>query len=260
MSVQSSRRYYINSENRLSGTSSNFSYNIDIPDGSNFDSVLVVDMSIPFTYYIVRAGNNFFWLREKGVDTLITVPRGNYDVESFASTLTSLLNSNSPNGWTYQMTIDMTLAKYTYTVTGNGTDQPSFVLVNHLADQTGFPTNSTNTLVGNTLLSTDVLNFAGPNVLYLHSDIVDDSSSILQGAYPSNTIPFSFITKQCPDPDLYTKKLRTNSSGVFNFSVTDGDNNEINLNGGEVVFELMLYKKLSIGDLFKKYVELQFSK
>ena len=260
MSVQSSRRYYVNSENRISGTSSNFTYTFDIPDGSNFDSCLVVDMSIPFTYYIVRTGNNFFTLRELGVDTVITVPRGNYDARTFATALVALLNTNSPNGWTYSITLDMTLAKYTYTVTGNGANQPSFILVNHLADQTGFATFSTNTFVASLLTSTDVLNFAGPNCLYVHSDMVDDQSSILQSLYPSNTIPFSFITKSCPDPDLYTKKLRTNNSGVFSFSVTDSDNAEIDLNGGEVVFELMLYKKLTIGDMFKKYLELGLAK
>lgn len=260
MSVQSSKRYYVNSEYRISGTSSNFTYQFDIPDGSNFDSCLVVDMSIPFTYYIVRTGNNFFWLKEKGVDTLITVPRGNYDADSFITILLQLLNTHSPNGWTYDMVLDMTTSKYTYTVSGNGADQPSFVLVNHLAEQTGFAINSTNDFVGNTLVSTDVLNFAGPNCLFLHSDMVDDQNSVLQSLYPSNTIPFSFITKSCPNPDLYTKKLRTNSSGVFSFSVTDSDNAEVNLNGGEVVFELMLYKKLTIGDMFKKYMELQLTK
>lgn len=260
MSVQSSKRYYINSEKRISGTSSNFTYAFDIPDGSNFDSCLVVDISIPFTYYIIRTGNNTFTLREKGVDSQLTIPRGNYDARTFATFLTSLLISISPNGWIYSITLDMTLAKYTFTVSGNGVDQPSFILTNHLADQTGFATYSTNTFAGNVLVSTDVLNFAGPNCIFLHSDIVDDQTSVLQSLYPSNTIPFSFMTKSCPNPDLYTKKLRTNASGIFSFSITDSDNAEINLNGGEVVFELMLYKKLSIVDLFKKYMELQMTK
>jgi hypothetical protein len=217
-------------------------------------------MSIPFTYYIIRAGNNTFTLREEGVDTVITVPRGNYEAETFATELPILLNQNSPNSWVYSMSLDMTTAKYTYSVSGNGVSQPSFILDNHLGDQTGFAISSTNTFVDNTLVSTDVINFAGPNCIFLHSDIVDDQSSVLQSLYPSNTIPFSFITKSCPNPDLYTKRLRTNASGTFTFSVTDNDNNEINLNGGEVVFELMLYKRLTIGDMFKKYMELQLAK
>jgi len=257
MSVQQSRRYYINSENRIQGTSSNFTVSIDIPDGSNFDSCLVVDISVPMSYYIIRQGQNTFTLREKDVDTTITVSRGNYDARSFAEVLISLLNKASPNHWVYSMDLDFTIAKYNYTVSGNGTDQPSFILTNHLADQTGFATYSTNLFVGNTLQSTDVLNFSGPNCVYLHSDIVDDQTSVLQCLYPSNTTPYSFITKSCSDPDLNTKKLRTTSTGIFQFSITDSENNEINLNGGEVAFELMLYKRLSIADLFRKYMEMQ---
>lgn len=257
MSVQSSKRYYINSENRTSGTSSNFTYDIDIPDGANFDSCLVVDLSVPFTYYIVRAGHNFFSLTENGVDVVITVPRGNYDARSFADTLTGLLNSSSPNSWVYTIQLDMTLAKYKYSVSGNGAIQPIFSFSNHLADQTGFGKFSTNTFVGDELISSYVLNFAGPNCLFLHSDMVGEDTSVLQSLYPSNTIPFSFITKACPDPDLYSKRLRTNHAGVFSFSITDAENTEINLNGGEIVFELMLFRKLTIGDLFKRYVEMQ---
>ena len=260
MSVQSSKRYYINSENRLSGTSSNFTYNIDIPDNSNFDSCLVVDISIPYSYYVIRAGHNFFTLRENGVDTVINIPRGNYDSETFATNLSALMNSNSPNGWVYTITLDMATAKYNYSVSGNGLLQPTLIFSNHLADQAGFGKSSTNTFSGNILVSTNTLNFAGQNVLLLHSDIINEDTSVLQSIYQSNAIPFSYLTKSCPDPDLYTKKLRTTTSSTFSFSITDGDGDEINLNGGEIVFELMLFKKLTLGDLFKKYLELQIRK
>lgn len=256
MSVVRSQIYYINSQNRVSGTSSNFTYQIDIPDGSNFDSALVLNMSIPLSYYLVRVLNNFFTLRELGVDTLITIPRGNYDARTFMTSLTSLLNSSSPHGWIYTMSLDTTLAKYTYSVSGNSSNQPSFILTTHLADQTGFSDSSTNTFVSDSLTSTDVLNFVSTNCLYLHSDLVDDSTSILQEVYSNNTIPYSFIVWNCVNPDLYTKRLKSNSSSTFSFSLTDVDNNEVNLNGSEIAITLMLYKKLSLSDMFRKYLEI----
>ena len=255
MSVIRSQIYYINSSNRVSGTSSNFTYTIDIPDGSNFDSCLVLSMSIPLTYYTIRVLNNFFTLQELGSNITITIPRGNYDARTFATTLTGLLNSGI-NGWIYSISLDMTTAKYTYSVTGNSGNQPSFIFTNHLVDQMGFDDNSTNTFVSDTLTSTEVLNFVSTNCLYLHSDLVDDQTSILQEVYSNNTIPYSYIIYNCLNADLYTKRLRTNASSTFNFSLTDIDKNVIDLNGEEIAVTLMLYKKLSLADMFKKYLQI----
>lgn len=259
MSVLRSQIYYISSENRTSGTSSNFTYQLDIPDGGNYDSAVILSMSIPLSYYLIRPPYNTLILRENGVDTTITITEGNYDARTFASSLTSLLNTNSPNHWTYAMSLDTILAQYTYTVTGHSS-QPSFILTNHLADQTGFDINSTNTFTGGTLVSTNVLNFVSTNSLFLHSDLVDDTTSILQEIYSNNTIPYSFIVYNCVNTDLYTKRLRTNSSGTFTFSLTDFHNVEVDLNGQDISITLMLYKRLSLGDMFKKYMEMQIAK
>ena len=106
MSVVRSQIYYINSSNRISGNSSNFSYEIDIPDGSNFDSCLVLSMSIPRSYYLIRVTANTLILKEDTTSVTITVTPGNYDWREFSSVLTTQLNTLSPNGWVYSISFD----------------------------------------------------------------------------------------------------------------------------------------------------------
>ena len=258
MSIVRSQIYYINSADCISGTSSNFNYAIDIPDGSNFDSCLVLSMSIPRSYYLIRVTANTLILTENGVNVNITITPGNYDSDQFATTLSSALTSASPNNWIYSMSLNLQTAMYTYTVSGNSS-QPSISVSSHLADQTGFVINSTNTFISNSLTSTDVINFVSTNGIFLHSDMVDDTTSILQEVYSDNTQPYSYIVHKSYH-DMYTKRLRTNQSGIFNFSITDSENVEINLRGNDIAVTLMLYKKLSLSDLFKKYVEMQMAK
>jgi hypothetical protein len=228
---------------------------LDIPQGVHYDSVCVVAASIPISFYLIRSPSNTLYLRELGVDTLITVPQGNYTARSFATTLSALLTSNSPNLWTYTMSLNLTIAKYTYTVSGNGLDQPSIVLSSHLADQTGFDLVSTNTFVANTILSTDVINFVSTNTFYIHSNIVQGQSSVLQEIYSNNTVPFSYATWICPSVELYSKRMSTNVNNVYDFSVTDEHGNVIELNGQNVALTLSLYRKRDISEMFKNLLQ-----
>src|SRR5690606_31114244 len=107
----------------------------------------------------------------------IVVPVGNYTRKSFASTIQSLLTTNSPNGYTYTVTYPTSSTvpdtrKYTYTVSNNGGVQPIFTFVtsNDLWDHMGFASGSTNTFVANTLSSTQVINLQKENTIYLHPD------------------------------------------------------------------------------------------
>jgi hypothetical protein len=78
MSILTSRIYYIDSEERITGTSSKFSYLIEIPEGEKFDRVVVLAMTIPLSYYLIRSPHNTFTLDEGGATAIITVPEGNY--------------------------------------------------------------------------------------------------------------------------------------------------------------------------------------
>jgi len=153
----SHRVYCINTINRLSGTSENFTYQLQIPASSDYNRVVVLNMSIPTSFYLIQDGINTFNMREDGIDRLITIPPGNYSADVFASTLIELFNTGAPAGWTYNIALPNSFtspdtAKFTYTVTGNAT-QPSIVCTDQVNEQLGFHINSVNTFVDNSLVA-----------------------------------------------------------------------------------------------------------
>src|SRR4030088_1636207 len=100
-----SRLYYLNSRNRIAGTDdSNLAHSIEIPSTIEFDSVVLLDVVIPKSYYLVQAGYNTFTLRELGVNITVTVPVGNYSVTSFQTVIAALLTAASTHVWTYTVT------------------------------------------------------------------------------------------------------------------------------------------------------------
>lgn len=255
-----SQIFYVNSEDRVSGTSSNFNIKLHMNDTVKFDSVAVLQMSIPLSYYLIRSPYDTFTLIE-GVNAVsITVPNGNYNINTFKTTVIQLLNSNSPNGFVYNVTFDTTYAKYTFTVSNNFGTQPSIDINQHLGDQFGFDFGSSNDFVNNSLTSTRVVNFVSTNALFVHSNLVDDNTSVLQEVYSNNTIPYSFITWSNPNINQYSKKLKTNTDSLFNFSLCDHSGIEIDLNGQDIHLTLLVYKQDDFSEVFKKYLRLKLLK
>lgn len=260
--------YYINSGDRNSGTPSQFSIELEIPITEDFDTICLTQASMPVSYYLVVAGSNLFGLIENGIETVITIPAGNYNINSFSSIVSGLMTSNSPNHWTYTMTYPSSftqnnIGKITYSVSGNSS-QPSLHMnpvgnhLNYLYQQFGFGYQSINTFVGNTITSTNVVSFINENSIYLHCDLIDNGSDdILQEIYSSNTIALSMLSYLCPDIEAYSKRLRVNSAKIANFYLTDENNKPIDLNGLDWVFTIVLYKRndfFTKANLFMKYL------
>ena len=256
--------YYINSADRLAGTTENFTYELNIPSGSSYDSVSVIQANIPVSYYLVQSGFNTFTLQEGVTSVTVTIPVGNYSASSFATVVPPLLNSASPNHWTYIMTLpnsftQVSTGKYTFTVSGNSS-QPSFIFTDNVNELFGFRANSTATFVGNQLTSENVLKFILEDTLLLHSDICDNGdNSILQEIFSNNSQSFSNITFQNPDIECYSRRLRTNESSVYSFSITNEYGRGINLNGLNVVFTIVLFRRQNFTDIFKKYIKYQLT-
>ena len=256
-----SQIFYINSEHRTSGSSSNFTFELPIKDNAKYDRVSVLQLSIPLSFYLIRPPYDTFTLTEDDQTVSITIPPGNYNIRTFSDKIVELLNLHSPKHFIYAMTFDIVLAKFTYSVTGNLSIQPIIGLKQHLSDQFGFEFQSQNQFVDNKITSTRVVNFvSGNNTVFLHSTLVDDQTMILQEVYSSNTIPFSFITWINPNKEMYSKKLKSNTDTFFNFTITDDDNIEIDLNGQNVFITVLLWKQDDLSVLFKKYLKLQLMK
>lgn len=250
MSILGNRIYYINSENRISGSASNFSYAIDIPEGQKIDTCCVLAMTIPRSYYLIRQNQNSCTLVTDSLSQTFQIPRGNYTALNFITALLGILNSLAVG--TFGMTLSTITGKYTYTYSGTAASISFlFDATSMIPHQMGFDLGSTNTFVSNTLVSTNVLDFVSTSTLFLHSDMVDDSSSILQEVYADNSTPFSNLVYNCQFPQMYSKKMQAKGSSIFNFSLTDETNREVNLNGHDLLITLLLYKKEDLTKLFK---------
>ena len=163
-------------------------------------------------FKLVQNGTNTFVLDENGSLASITMPVGNYSRTSFRFQLQDQLNNNSPNGYTYavsipnvQQTADSGL--YTFTVSNNGGIQPSFIIGDYLYEQLGLNPNTTYNFVGNSLTSVNVVRLQLEDSLFIHSDIANNGvDNVLQilGSYGTD---FSAITYVCPDVEAYAKPI-----------------------------------------------------
>lgn len=253
-----SKMFYINGASRLTGTNSNFTHSIQIPSNSEFDRVVILQLCVPASMYVVPANYNTFVLTEGSTSITIAIPPGNYNANSFLIVLKDLLNHSSPNGLTYNITYPNSFnsantGKFTYTVTGSST--VSFTFSTNLYEQFGFYDNSVNTFVAGALVSANVIKFYQQDCIFIHSDICSNSEqAILQECYFNNT-NLSNMTYMCPDPQAYSKKLNTNKANVYTFSITDEIGREIDLNGLNWGATLLLFKRDDFTEVFKTYMK-----
>ena len=258
----SQRIYYINTLLKDSGTNEDFSYTIKIPSTESYDRVVLLNASIPNTFYLIQEGIDTFVLREMGEDIAINIPAGNYSAKVFASTLSGILTGASKNSWVYNITlpnqsIQASTGKFTYRVTGNQPEhQPSIICTDKVNEQLGFHVHSTNTFINGRLESSTIINFGSEATMFIRSDIADNGDNdILQEIYTGNTINLAYVTYQCTAPELYSKVLNTNQSNTFRFSLTNEKNQLLNLHGVDMLLTLCLYKRDNIGEMIKKYIQ-----
>lgn len=247
-----SQQIFIDSHNRESGTHADFTITVNLTN-KEVDSVCLQRCTIKKTYYLIPEGRNTFTLKEGLQTAIISCPIGNYSATSFRTILQTLLNTNSPNGWIYTITlpnpaIQPSTGKYQYNVTGNGGIQPSFIFTTYLYEQFGFEENTTNTFENDTMTSVNVINFQNKDLLRIHSNIVTDlPNNVLQEVSGSSTPDFSSIKYECLDIEANTKPFNIKTN-IFRFSILDEDNLAIDISLN-VLYTLFFYKRNIIGDI-----------
>ncbi|HVT63452.1 MAG TPA: hypothetical protein VHD33_08210 [Legionellaceae bacterium] len=261
MTTESFFYVYIDSRKRLSGTDSNFTYSIPLPDDHNFTHVTLLNALIPKSYYLIQVGFNTFQLQENSNIVTITVPIGNYTLSAFESIISNLLTTNSPNGWTYSISYPNSTqpdtGKLTYTVSGNSS-QPSLIFGPDLFEPFGFFQNSTNTFVNNTLVSTCVIKLVSEDRLILHSSLVNNPNidNIIISINSATNIPFSSISWINFAPEYRSHKLVNNAVKVASFSLTDEAGRILDLNGLNMNLTLAFYRKDNIFDVIRNFIKL----
>jgi hypothetical protein len=261
--IQAKTVFYINSRDRVSGTDGHFTFKMNLPPHNKYDYACVLEAQIPKSYYLVQNTYNTFVLQENGVNTTITVDVGNYSRRSFQTVLQNLLNASTTHGWVYTISYPSTATtaetgKFTYTVTGNGGLQPSFIFTSNLFEQLRFDENSTNTCVASSLTSANVIKMQVEDTLFLHFNLANNGQDdILQEIYSSSSTDFSNVTYTCRDVDAYSKNITSNNDGVYTFSLTNESGHFMNLNGLNMNFTLLLYQKDPVWQMVKDGIKLQ---
>lgn len=259
MEIDDGQIFYVSSADRISGTTSNFLYKFDIDTESRYDTISILAASIPKSYYLIASYNNEFVLSENGTNVNITIPSGNYTLTAWKNIIVSSLNTNSPHGFTYAVTLPSVTStntgKLTFTVSGNGDIQPIFIFSEHLYEQFGFDS-GTYQFTANMLVSTNVVNLQLIGALFIHSDVCNNKhDSVLQEIY-SNNSDYANITYQSTAVIPYSKKLAIKGINTYRFYLTDSYGNEIDLNGLNWNFTILFYKKNNTMNMIKQFIKL----
>ncbi|HRP37415.1 MAG TPA: hypothetical protein PLS50_06430 [Candidatus Dojkabacteria bacterium] len=241
---------YINSRDRESGTDEDFTYNINFPAGLDFTHVVCLNALVPKSYYLIQNGSfeNIFQLQEDNTIVTITVPLGNYNLQSFRKVIGELLTSNSPNGLIYTVSYPSVsgpdTAKWIYKQ-DNALVVSKLIFNEHLFEPFGFYANSTNTFNGTLLTSTCVIKLQSEDRLVIHSNIVSNPTNddILVTINSTTSVNYSSIVYESPAPEYYSRNLSSKNNNVYRFTLTDENGEIVHLNGLNLNMTIVIYRR-----------------
>ena len=250
---------YVDSNLRASGNHTNFKYILDINQTIDYDSVALMDISIPKSMYTITNLNNTFIVDEITDIRVITIPVGNYNRQSFKNVLLPLLNESI---YEYTITYDnssKTQDDGKYVFTCNNILGSKFIFTQgELYHQMGFDKNSSNTFVNGQLTSSNVINFRTKSTYFLVSDICQNfNNSILQNIISTNTDDFNYINFTNENVNEYSKDYIRSKSNMYNFSLVDTAFQPIDLNNINITFTLLLFKRDNTNNLIKGYIKMK---
>ena len=257
--------FYVNSNNRLSGTHNNFTYYLPLTQFHNIDRVVCTQISIPVSYYLVRDFYDDFTITENNVTANVVLTPGNYSLKQIMTEISSKMTAASPNNWTYSLTYPTAYSdgKLRFSVTTSSSlDLITIDAGQSVYELLGFDINSINpftldTGTTYTLESTNCINLLPETTLFLRSNICQNQyDNVLQEVYTSTAIPFSFITYTNPNPEQTAKQFNHgNNSDVYNFYITDENNQIVDTNSINVNFTLLLFQKDDTMDVIRDFIQ-----
>lgn len=282
---------YVNSRNRTSGTTSNFSYNIQLKSGNKFNRVVLLQATISKTYYLIQSPYNYFTVTETAGGVPLTfnvnLTEGNDYIQALAADIATKCTAASlasGYGWTYTVTVvnqfnTVDPGKLTYNV-AQGSSLSAIQAVSFIFpsltqstvyEPMGFDADSTNdftvSLGAGTLQSSNVVYLQAQDVIFVRSDICSSyagiagaSGSVLQEiTVNSGSAAYSNINFEQYSPEFNSRDFRPASNGNFQFILTDENGLEINMNGGVVQLLIAIYQSNEtdkIVNLFTKTMSL----
>jgi hypothetical protein len=256
-----------NSKDRISGRNSNFqSLPVDLGSQS-FDSVCLIQASIPKSFYNMPSGYNTFLLTENdGVTSSsvsVTIPPGNYNRINLQSVLATVLTNASPDGLTYTVSYPASTEAdtfhYTFGVNAPSSWTISFTFTDsspfrQLGFDVGTYTFTDISPVLQQLESINAINLSYILRAFIKSNIVSNATDgILEellnfGSFPSSSV----MSFQQVSFDLNSRLYNKDNKNAWTFALVDAFGVEIDLNGIPWAFSLVLYQRNATHEIHKK--------
>lgn len=246
------------SRDRVSGTNSSYvSRALNVPD-NNFDSVCLLQASIPRSFYNVSRGRNTFLLEENGIQTEVVIPPASYNIYNIQKVLGDAMTVASTQSWVYTVTYpacDGDTYHFTFTVSGNAGVQPKIIfnILFSMERQLGFDELSTNEFVGDKLESTNAVNMSFITRAFIVSDICQSANnSVLEEVlnYADYGLR-SICYYQQQDVDINSRIFAKTNTNSWTFSLVDSFGQQIDLNGIPWAISVVLFQRENLAALQK---------
>jgi hypothetical protein len=215
---------------------------ISISNNQNNLSIKLSSAELPYSFYTVNAYNNTFYIVENGVDRLITITKGSYDIFEFRDLILSLL------GGTFTVTVSINTGKMT--ITNPSLTTIGLTFISDAFKLLGFSNQSYSATGTVGLTSPNIISLFSITGIYLKSNLSgsniyntrlnNNTSSILQliqiEADPFNMINYRSTT------DAFITILNINNIDQLTFRLTDQEDNLIDFNGVDYEFTLKVFE------------------
>lgn len=249
-----------NSKDRVQGSNSSFlSQPVDL--GNNqFDSVCIVQASLPKSFYNMPTGYNTFTLKENATSVIVTIPVGSYTRINLQSVLASVLTTASPNALLYTVSYPASTVAdtfhYTFTVNSSVIAVQFIFSATSPFRQLGFEIETYTFTPGvglSTLESVNSLNLSYILRAFVKTNLVSDATDgILEevlnfGSYPSSSV----VHYQQYNFDMNTRRYNRSSTNSWQFSIVDAFDQLIDLNGIPWAFSVVFYQRNKTHELQK---------
>jgi len=182
-------------------------------------AVKVIEVEIPFSWYVFNTNNNTFQLFEGGPGITVTIPVGNYNATTIATALAAALTAASAasgGSFVYTVTYDAASGKLIFTSNAGISATFTFGLNNDLRTYLGFvngaiPLSSVGP--NPSLSSLGPINVTGPNYLFVNSNTL--------GTVIQLYLPQSFVSNGNLGPELSQVPINVNPGGVIIWQAPD---------------------------------------
>ena len=236
----------IDSDNRIYGTSENFSINLNLEKNQNFKSVSVEDVQFLKSYLMVDSTNNTFSVTEDTgplTFSVTIVPERNYSATQLATELAErLIARSASHGNSYNYTVAFNPdSGYFLIGTGAGGDFTlNFSSNAKLGQYLGF-TATTHESTANSVLSVKSADLQRYNNIQIRSTLCRNGRDNVLVQVPIRDVEDGDIINYQPITRQY-RGVQNADSDTHTFIVTDVNGASIDLNGGSIQFELVFIK------------------